>query len=384
MDSGKHSLSDHLTELRSVLIKSFLAVLLTTGGSLFFSPQLLDYSIRPLQDVLQDRNKINAVVVHPNEDHAKNIGQKLSAAKRVRYLGSVTALKKLRPLAKKAKADSKPIDLVIVSVLALGEDGLMAGDILDGLEPAPFIAYTVKTAKDPMVTELMLEGANVIVDPPRKAVVNRMVRRAAAAAGKAAAVDRLVVLSPLEPFFAYLKIAFVIGLFLACPVWLYQVWIFVAPGLYNKERKFALPVILSGSLLFVSGGVFAYFAMFPVMFDFLVNEMMPASLVSSFTVSNYLGLLLRITVAFGVVFELPLAIAMLAKVGLVNTERLTSFRKYWLVIAFILGAILTPADPVSQLMMAVPLVAFYEIGIIATRIIGKPKSEEETSSQASA
>jgi sec-independent protein translocase protein TatC len=337
-----------------------------------------------LQDVLQDRNKINAVVVHPNEDHAKNIGQKLSAAKRVRYLGSVTALKKLRPLAKKAKADSKPIDLVIVSVLALGEDGLMAGDILDGLEPAPFIAYTVKTAKDPMVTELMLEGANVIVDPPRKAVVNRMVRRAAAAAGKAAAVDRLVVLSPLEPFFAYLKIAFVIGLFLACPVWLYQVWIFVAPGLYNKERKFALPVILSGSLLFVSGGVFAYFAMFPVMFDFLVNEMMPASLVSSFTVSNYLGLLLRITVAFGVVFELPLAIAMLAKVGLVNTERLTSFRKYWLVIAFILGAILTPADPVSQLMMAVPLVAFYEIGIIATRIIGKPKSEEETSSQASA
>ena len=220
----------------------------------------------------------------------------------------------------------------------------------------------------------------MILAPPRTAVVNRMIRRAAATAGKAAAVDRLVVLSPLEPFFAYLKIALVIGLFLACPIWLHQAWLFISPGLYANERKFALPVIISGSFLFIGGGAFAYFAMFPVMFDFLVNEMMPDSLVSSFTVSNYLGLLLRITVAFGVVFELPLALAMLAKVGLVNAERLASFRKYWLVISFILGAILTPADPISQLMMAVPLIAFYEVGIIAAKIVGKkPEDETETS-----
>ena len=377
MHAEKQSLTEHLTELRGGLIKSFLAIILTTSVALVFSPQLLDFSIQPLQKILEDRNRIHAVVIHPNKERAKNISQKLQAEAQVLFLGHVDSLKKLRPLAQQAVSDKTPIDLAIVSALALGDDGLMASDVLDGLKPAPFVAYTVKNAKDPLVSELMLEGANVILDPPRTAVVRRMVRRAAAAAGKSAAVDRLVVLSPLEPFFAYLKIAFVIGLFLACPVWLYQAWMFISPGLYKHERRFALPVIVSGSILFVAGGAFAYFAMFPVMFDFLVNEMMPASLVSSFTVSNYLGLLLRITVAFGVVFELPLAIAMMSMVGLVSAERLAGFRKYWLVISFVLGAILTPADPVSQMMMAVPLVAFYEVGIIAARIIGKPKSKVE-------
>lgn len=375
MEDNKQSLTDHLTELRTGLIKSFLAIILTTGVALIFSPQLLDISIEPLQKVLEGRNRIHAVVIHPNKDHAKNIADKLAKSERVLFLGSVDTLKDLRPLAEKAQKESTSIDLAIVSAQSLGDDGLMASDILDGLKPAPFITYTVKNAKDPLVAELMLEGANVILDPPRVAVVNRTIRRAAAAAGKSAAVDRLVVLSPLEPFFAYLKIAFVIGLFLACPIWLYQAWLFVSPGLYRHERKFALPMIVSGSILFVAGGAFAYFAMFPVMFDFLVNEMMPASLVSSFTVSNYLGLLLRITVAFGLVFELPLAIAMLAMAGLVTADRLAKFRKYWLVISFVLGAILTPADPVSQMMMAVPLVAFYEVGIIAARLVGKPKLE---------
>ena len=381
MKDTKQSLTDHLTELRTGLIKSFLAILVTTGIALFFSPQLLDLAIEPLQAVLEARNRIHAVVIHPNQDHAKNIGSKLSKSERVVLLGSIKSLKELKPLSKEAQSKKTPIDLVIVSAESLGDDGLMASDVLDGVKPAPFITYTVKSAKDPLVSELMLEGANVIVDPPRTAVVNRVIRRAAAAAGKSAAVDRLVVLSPLEPFFAYLKIAFVIGLFMACPIWLFQAWQFISPGLYIHERKFALPVIVSGSFLFVGGGAFAYFAMFPVMFDFLVNEMMPASLVSSFTVSNYLGLLLRITVAFGVVFELPLAIAMLAMVGIVTPEILQKFRKYWLVISFVLGAFLTPADPISQMMMAVPLVAFYEIGILAAKLVGKPKvdaSEEES------
>jgi len=380
MKEEKQSLTQHLTELRSVLIKSFLGIIITTGIALFFSPQLLDISIKPLQNVLEARNKINSVIVEAEEKIAIQVAENLKNSKAIQFLGIKKDLKELKKLAEDAKANKTSIDLVFVSAKVLGDDGLMASDVLDQLEPTPFVVYTVESATDPLVSELMLEGANVILAPPRTAVVNRMIRRAAATAGKAAAVDRLVVLSPLEPFFAYLKIALVIGLFLACPIWLQQAWLFISPGLYANERKFALPVIISGSLLFVGGGAFAYFAMFPVMFDFLVNEMMPDSLVSSFTVSNYLGLLLRITVAFGVVFELPLALAMLAKVGLVNAERLASFRKYWLVISFILGAILTPADPISQLMMAVPLIAFYEVGIIAAKIVGKkPEEDAETS-----
>ncbi|MEE2902186.1 MAG: twin-arginine translocase subunit TatC [Myxococcota bacterium] len=380
MNEEKQSLTEHLTELRSVLIKSFLAIIVTTGIALFFSPQLLDMSIKPLQDVLEARNQINSVIVESDDKIASQIAEKLNTAKSTKFLGVKKNLKELKQLAQESKEKKTSLDLVFVSAKALGDDGLMASDVLDQLEPTPFVVYTVESASDPLVSELMLEGANVVLAPPRTAVVNRMIRRAAATAGKAAAVDRLVVLSPLEPFFAYLKIALVIGLFLACPIWLHQAWLFISPGLYANERKFALPVIVSGSFLFIGGGAFAYFAMFPVMFDFLVNEMMPDSLVSSFTVSNYLGLLLRITVAFGVVFELPLALAMLAKVGLVNAERLASFRKYWLVISFILGAILTPADPISQLMMAVPLIAFYEVGIIAAKIVGKkPEDEAEES-----
>jgi sec-independent protein translocase protein TatC len=203
-----------------------------------------------------------------------------------------------------------------------------------------------------------------------------VLRRAAAAAGKAAGGDSLVVLSPLEPFFAYIKLALVCGLFLSCPIWLYQAWAFVAPGLYVHEKKFAAPVVLSGSILFVAGGLFAYYGMFPVMFDFLVNTMMPDSLVGSFTVDKYLGLLLRITVAFGVVFELPLALALLSALELVTVARLRRFRKFALIGAFVLGAVLTPADPVSQSMMAAPLVIFYEVGVLLAGLFEKRRAAE--------
>ena len=188
-------------------------------------------------------------------------------------------------------------------------------------------------------------------------------------------------LSPLEVFFAYIKIALVCGLFLACPLWLYQSWMFIAPGLYGYEKRVAMPAVLGASLLFISGGAFAYYAMFPLMFDVLVNQMMPASLVASFTVEKYLSLLLRLTVAFGAVFELPLVITALAAVGLVTSSTLVSFRKYAVVAAFVLGAFLTPADPLSQIMMAVPLVVFYEIGILSAKALERrraAKAEESS------
>jgi len=234
--------------------------------------------------------------------------------------------------------------------------------------------YLVDEPDSPEVRQLQLDGATVILEPVRMPVLSRVLRQAAGAAGKANNPDKLVVLSPLEVFFAYLKIALVVGLFLACPIWLFQAWAFVAPGLYAKEKKVVLPVVLSASALFVAGGLFAYFVMFPVMFDFLVNQMLPQTLAASFTVDNYIGLLLRLTVAFGVVFELPLAIAMLASIGIVTPKGLRRMRKYAIIVAFVLGAFLTPADPVSQLLMAGPLIIFYEIGIILAGIVGRPRS----------
>mgnify|MGYP006289913503 CR=1 FL=1 len=378
LDETQLTLTEHLGELRTRILYSIAGILLTTLGAAVYSPAILDYSIAPLLEVLAEKNRVDTLLVHAESGSPLERALRDDPKVRFRERSDTLAAASERVL---AQTDGKrPIDLVMVSSGVLPVDGTLLTDLLDegrpsGLPNVPDVAYLVPDPGDPRVVELQLEGAQVILDPPRPAALRRVVRRAAAAAGKSRGGDKLVVLSVLEPFFAYLKVALVCGLFLACPIWLYQAWAFIAPGLYAHERRFALPVVLSGSFLFVGGGFFAYYGMFPVMFDFLVNQFMPDTLAASFTVDKYLGLLMRITVAFGVVFELPLALALLAAVGLVDSAKLRRFRKYAYVGATLLGAVLTPADPISQLMMAVPLIVFYEIGILLAGLFGRRKPD---------
>jgi sec-independent protein translocase protein TatC len=376
MDETKYTLTEHLTELRGRLIKSFLGIVVTTMASLAFAPDLLERAVAPLQVVLHDRNRVDTVLVHPDETRRRELAEWLGNDWNVRLRASLPSLETLRATASRAAAEKRPLDLVLVAAGAIGSDGGHAGDELEGVEPAPYVAYLVTDPKDPIVGELSLEGATVILDPPKKAALARTIRRAGSAAGKAARQEMLVVLSPMDPFFAYIKIALVCGLFLACPIWLFQGWRFVEPGLYPKEKSVVLPAALGGSVLFAAGGSFAYFLVFPVMFDVLINQMMPASVASSFTVDNYLNLLLMLTLAFGLIFELPLVLAIASGVGIVSPETLARYRKYAIIGAFVAGGVLTPtADPLSQLMMAVPLVVFYEVGIIAGRIIARKRQQ---------
>lgn len=374
LDETKYTLTEHLSELRGRLAKSVGAVVVTMVGALAFAPQILEYSTEPLVEVLTDRARVETLLVGADDEAGQALAGRLDDHPKVNFRGLQPELTEVASVVKSAAASKRPIDLVLVDTKTIGSDGALVSDLLEGIDLTPFVAYLVDSAKDPMVTELQLEGAVVVLSPPRNAVLSRIVRRAAAAAGKASNGDKLVVLSPLEPFFAYIKIALVVGLFLACPFWLYQGWAFVAPGLYSTERRIVLPAVLSASLLFISGGLFAYYVMFPMMFDVLVNQMMPASLVGSFTVDKYLGLLLRVTVAFGVVFELPLVMALLAAVGIVDADTLRGFRKYAIVASFIISAIMTPADPLSQVMMAVPLVVFYEVGILLAAVLAKKRA----------
>lgn len=374
IDDTPYTLTEHLTELRTRLIRAGIAVVLTSAICLGFSPQILDYATEPLREVLRSNSRIVTWLVH---DEPIELEAALSQDPRIRFEGTAANLGALSQEVRAASGGRRPVDLVLVSAEAIDADGAYVSDVLEGVEPAPFVAYLVDDPDSRAVKQLQLDGAVVLLEPLRAAVVKRIARRAAGAAGKSNNPDRLVVLSPLDVFFAYLKIALVCGLFLACPFWLFETWAFVAPGLYAKEKRVVGPVIVSGSLLFVGGGLFAYFVMFPVMFDFLVNQMLPQTLAASFTVDNYLGLLTRLTLAFGVVFELPLALALLAMVGLVTPESLAKYRKYAIVIAFIAGAFLTPADPMSQVLMAVPLVVFYEIGILAARLVARPPSAVE-------
>lgn len=374
IDDTPFTLTEHLTELRWRLLKALLAVVGTSVVCLAVSPQILDYSTEPLRAVLRAGSRVETLVVHHDPEAAAALRRLIEDKERASFRGLESSVSTAVDTVRSVASSRQPIDLMLVSSESIGADGAYVSDLLEGVEPTPYIAYLVNDPDAPAVRQLQLDGATVILEPVRAPVLARITRRAAGAAGKANNPDKLVVLSPLEVFFAYLKIALVAGLFLACPIWLYQAWAFVAPGLYAKEKRVVLPVVLSASGLFVAGGLFAYYVMFPVMFDFLVNQMLPQTLAASFTVDNYIGLLLRLTVAFGVVFELPLAIAMLAAIGLVTPQSLSRMRKYAVIVAFVLGAFLTPADPISQVLMAGPLIIFYEIGIILARFVGRPRA----------
>ena len=382
-DGKQLSLVEHLDELRGRLIKAIVAVLATTALCLTFAPRILDYSVRPLRAALAERSRVETLVVYPDGEAGTALAERLGDHPRVRFRGRYGDLAKVSDVVKGAASSKAPIDLVLASASAIQDDGALMSDLLEDINPSPYVAYLVQSATDPAVAELQLEGALVLLDPPRSAVINRTVTRAAAAAGKSKAGD-LVVLSPLEPFFAYIKIALVCGLFLACPFWIFQGWMFIAPGLYGHEKKVAMPAVLGASLLFIAGGMFAYYGMFPLMFDVLVNQMMPASLTASFTVDKYLSLLLRLTVAFGAVFELPLVITAMAAVGIVTSAGLAKFRKYAVVGAFVVGAFLTPADPLSQIMMSVPLVLFYEVGILSAKALERRRAAADAEDEAEA
>jgi sec-independent protein translocase protein TatC len=188
--------------------------------------------------------------------------------------------------------------------------------------------------------------------------------------------DQLIFTALPEMFFAYLKVAFVSGILMASPYLFYQMWMFVAPGLYKQERSLVVPFVLASTLLFAGGALFGYFIVFPFGFKFFIgfsNEYVKALP----SVKQYFGFALKLLFAFGVVFELPVIIFFLAKLGLVTTELLRKKRKYAILMTFVAAAILTPPDVITQCMMAGPLIILYEVGIIVSRFARKKEVKEE-------
>jgi len=178
-----------------------------------------------------------------------------------------------------------------------------------------------------------------------------------------------------EMFFAYLKVAFITGILASAPLIFYQIWLFVAPGLYRKEKKYLIPFVVSSTFLFVGGALFGYFVVFPFGFKFFIgfaNEYVKALP----SVKQYLSFSIKLLFAFGVVFELPVVIFFLAKIGVVTPKLLRKKRKYAILLTFALAAILTPPDVITQCMMAVPLIVLYEIGILVAILARKKKQED--------
>jgi sec-independent protein translocase protein TatC len=167
------------------------------------------------------------------------------------------------------------------------------------------------------------------------------------------------------------------ALMVALPVVLYQTWAFVAPGLYSHEKKLVLPLVVSSTLLFIGGISFCYFIVFQKVFAF-IQGFAPKSITAAPDIEAYLGFVLSMFIAFGAAFEVPVAVVLLARMGIVSVEKLKAWRGYFVVVAFIVAAILTPPDVVSQLSLAIPLCVLYEIGIWAAKLfIRATKAPEE-------
>jgi sec-independent protein translocase protein TatC len=180
----------------------------------------------------------------------------------------------------------------------------------------------------------------------------------------------LIATSVISPFLVPLKITLMAAFLVALPVVLYQVWAFVAPGLYTHEKKLVLPLVISSTLLFFLGVAFCYFFVFGRVFTF-IQSFAPKSVSAMPDIEAYLSFVLTMFIAFGAAFEVPIVVVVLARMGLVSIEKLRSFRAYFVVLAFIIAAVLTPPDIVSQLALAIPMVLLYEVGIVAAQVFIK-------------
>ena len=177
----------------------------------------------------------------------------------------------------------------------------------------------------------------------------------------------LIATNVISPFLVPLKITLMAAFMLALPVVLYQVWAFVAPGLYTHEKKLVLPLVVSSTLLFFTGVAFCYFLVFGRVFKF-IQQFAPKSITAAPDIEAYLSFVLTMFIAFGASFEVPVVVVVLERMGIVSVEKLRAFRSYFVVLAFVVAAVVTPPDVISQLSLAIPMVVLYEVGIWAATI----------------
>jgi len=180
------------------------------------------------------------------------------------------------------------------------------------------------------------------------------------------------------PFFVPLKVALMAAFLIALPYILYQIWRFVAPGLYAHEKRLVVPLIVASTILFFCGMAFAYFVVFPVVFGFITASA-PQGVAVMTDIDKYLSFVLAMFMAFGITFQVPVAVVVLVRMGFVTVAKLREIRPYVVVGAFVVGAIFTPPDVVSQLMLAIPLWLLYETGIVVASWVGKGKPRQSES-----
>lgn len=190
--------------------------------------------------------------------------------------------------------------------------------------------------------------------------------------------SKMIATGVITPFLIPVKVTLLVAFIIALPVVLYQAWAFIAPGLYEHEKKLIAPLVVSSSLLFVTGVAFCYFFVFGVIFKF-INEFAPKSIMVAPDIESYFSFVMTLFIAFGMTFEVPIVVIVLVRMGLVSLEKLRSIRPYVIVGAFVIAAVVTPPDIMSQLLLAMPLWLLYEVGLlVAPLFVRATQAPEET------
>ena len=186
----------------------------------------------------------------------------------------------------------------------------------------------------------------------------------------------MVAIGVITPFMVPLKVTMLVAFVIALPVVLYQLWAFIAPGLYAHEKRLALPLVVASYVLFLTGVAFCYFFVFGQVFKF-ISSFAPKSITPAPDIEAYLAFVMMMFIAFGVTFEVPVVLVVLVKLGMVTVDKLKEWRSYFVVLAFIVAAVVTPPDVVSQLALAIPMCILYELGIIFARFVSAPPPKTE-------
>jgi sec-independent protein translocase protein TatC len=194
---------------------------------------------------------------------------------------------------------------------------------------------------------------------------------------------KMIVTDVTGSFFVPMKVTMLVAFLIALPVVMYQLWAFIAPGLYLHERKLILPLVISSYSLFIIGMAFAYFLVFPTVFKFMASYNAPLGAEMSTDIDNYLSFAMTTFLAFGITFEVPVVVVVLVRMGMVSLAKLKEIRPYVIVGAFVISAVVTPPDVLSQLLLAVPMTLLYELGLLVARLYVPKPSEDNQDSAAS-
>jgi sec-independent protein translocase protein TatC len=187
---------------------------------------------------------------------------------------------------------------------------------------------------------------------------------------------KMIATGVVTPFLVPVKVTIMVAFVIVLPIVLYQAWAFIAPGLYAHEKRLGLPLVIASTLLFIVGMAFCYFFVFGVVFKF-INEFAPKSITPAPDIEQYLSFVLTMFIAFGVTFEVPVIVIVLVRMGIVSLQKLREIRPYAIVGAFVIAAVVTPPDVMSQLLLAIPLVLLFEVGLLLARFVKKPAAESD-------